>query len=218
MLRDANKEKALAHSAANRHSEALKCYKAAVEITPEVAHQFLEELRQLNIRSFVAPYEADAQLAYLESVGLVSAVLTEDSDLVVYGCKRVLFKMTEEGFCRELERDSLAHARLLPPAQYTHDGFLLGCVLTGCDYVKSLDGVGIRKAFKAVARFGPDVKKAIHALRMEGFTTPPEYENDVARALATFRHQTVYDPATRRLVHRTPLDVEVDEPLALAIG
>ena len=29
----------------------------------------------------VAPYEADAQLAYLERAGLVEAMITEDSDL-----------------------------------------------------------------------------------------------------------------------------------------
>ena len=33
----------------------------------------------------MAPYEADAQLAYLERAGLVDAILTGDSDLLVFG-------------------------------------------------------------------------------------------------------------------------------------
>ena len=37
----------------------------------------------------VAPYEADAQMAYLAINGDVHAVITEDSDLLVYGCPRV---------------------------------------------------------------------------------------------------------------------------------
>jgi len=37
----------------------------------------------------VAPYEADAQLAYLQKEGLVDLVITEDSDMLVFGCKRV---------------------------------------------------------------------------------------------------------------------------------
>jgi exonuclease-1 len=41
----------------------------------------------------VAPYEADAQLAYLERVGLVDGIITEDSDLLVFGCRKVLFKL-----------------------------------------------------------------------------------------------------------------------------
>lgn len=41
----------------------------------------------------VAPYEADAQLAYLSSLGTlnggIAAVITEDSDMIAYGCKAV---------------------------------------------------------------------------------------------------------------------------------
>ena len=46
----------------------------------------------------MAPYEADPQLAFLASLdparGGVAAVVTEDSDLVAYGCPRTLFKLT----------------------------------------------------------------------------------------------------------------------------
>lgn len=33
-----------------------------------------------------SPNEADAQLAYLAYKGLVDAIITEESDLIVYGC------------------------------------------------------------------------------------------------------------------------------------
>lgn len=40
----------------------------------------------------MAPFEADAELAYLSTSGRVDAVLTEDSDLfIAYGCKKVPF-------------------------------------------------------------------------------------------------------------------------------
>lgn len=38
----------------------------------------------------MAPYEADAQLAYLNKAGIAQAVITEDSDLLAFGCKKVL--------------------------------------------------------------------------------------------------------------------------------
>lgn len=45
----------------------------------------------------VAPYEADAQLAYLSSLevekGGIVAVITEDSDLIAYGCQAVSTSM-----------------------------------------------------------------------------------------------------------------------------
>lgn len=46
--------------------------------------------RALGVDCLVAPYEADAQLAYLNKTGIVQAVITEDSDLLAFGCKKVL--------------------------------------------------------------------------------------------------------------------------------
>ena len=42
-----------------------------------------------KVEYIVAPYEADAQLTFLSLHGYVSAVISEDSDLLAYGCERV---------------------------------------------------------------------------------------------------------------------------------
>lgn len=39
----------------------------------------------------VAPFEADAQLTYLNKEGYADVVITEDSDLLVFGCTQVIF-------------------------------------------------------------------------------------------------------------------------------
>merc|ERR1719478_235990 len=54
-------------------------------------------LGELSIPFCVAPFEADAQLAYLCRVGWVHAVITEDSDLLAYGCPNTIFKMDRNG-------------------------------------------------------------------------------------------------------------------------
>lgn len=46
---------------------------------------------------YVAPYEADAQLAYLFMKEKVQMVITEDSDLLVFGVTKVFFKMDRAG-------------------------------------------------------------------------------------------------------------------------
>lgn len=48
-----------------------------------------QALRAAGVEFLVAPYEADAQLAYLAISRYVFAVITEDSDLLAYGCPRV---------------------------------------------------------------------------------------------------------------------------------
>lgn len=61
----------------------------AVDITPDMALKLIKACRAKGIDCVVAPYEADAQLAYLNQKGIVDFIITEDSDLLVFGCKKV---------------------------------------------------------------------------------------------------------------------------------
>ena len=49
----------------------------------------------MGIDVIVAPYEADAQLAYLNRAKIADYVITEDSDLVLFGCHHVSNKKKE---------------------------------------------------------------------------------------------------------------------------
>lgn len=53
---------------------------------------FNQAARSRGVDCVVAPYEADAQLAFLSKSGLAQAVITEDSDLLAFGCKKVFLK------------------------------------------------------------------------------------------------------------------------------
>lgn len=50
---------------------------------------YAQAARAQGVDCIVAPYEADAQLAYLNKIGMVQAIITEDSDLLAFGCKKV---------------------------------------------------------------------------------------------------------------------------------
>ena len=65
--------------------DAKRQYSLAVDITPSMARAFIMQLRKMGIEYYVAPYEADAQLAFLFHTKRAYAVITEDSDLLVYG-------------------------------------------------------------------------------------------------------------------------------------
>lgn len=49
----------------------------------------MQVLKQEKVDYIVAPYEADAQMTFLSVNKLVDAVITEDSDLIPFGCSRV---------------------------------------------------------------------------------------------------------------------------------
>lgn len=53
-------------------------------------------------------------MAFLESSGIVDGIITEDSDLLVFGCKHVLFKLDSDGNCVYIRRENFSRVKELP--------------------------------------------------------------------------------------------------------
>ena len=53
----------------------------------------MDVLKELEIEFVVAPYEADAQMAYMVKSGVADFAISEDSDLIAYGCPKILMKL-----------------------------------------------------------------------------------------------------------------------------
>lgn len=79
---------------------------------------------EINVKFVVAPYEADAQLAYLVKASLADIVITEDSDLLAYGCPEVLFKLDKTGECDHIRLADMPHNRTLSFVAFDHDNFI----------------------------------------------------------------------------------------------
>ncbi|XP_068699358.1 exonuclease 1-like [Montipora capricornis] len=60
-----------------------------------MSHKLLKVLRDKNMDCIVAPFEADAQLAYLNKNQLIDVVLSEDSDLLVFGCSEFFSRLPQ---------------------------------------------------------------------------------------------------------------------------
>ncbi len=86
-----------------------------------------------RVEYIVAPYEADAQLAYLARTNYVSCVITEDSDLIVFGSPCILFKMDRYGNGTEVTWASFAKPQLASGAMnlvdFDHDMLIRMCIL-----------------------------------------------------------------------------------------
>ncbi len=91
--RDKQREVAVQLLKSGNRAAAEKCFQKAVDITPAMAHRLIARIKSMkggdSVQCIVAPYEADAQLTYLSKTGYVTAVISEDSDLIAFGCKRV---------------------------------------------------------------------------------------------------------------------------------
>ena len=183
-------------------------YSRCVDVTCEMVYKVIIRLRVLKVEFIVAPYEADAQIAYLSREGLVDAVISEDSDMLPFSCQRVLFKMDSEGAGKEIQLNQrLSQCEELPFRAFSPDMFLNFCILSGCDYLPSIEGMGISKAHETVRLHG---KKGTDALLAQvGFLysgrVPHGYAESFKVARMTFLHQRVFDPRTQGLTTVTPL-------------
>ncbi|KAL3935028.1 MAG: hypothetical protein SGBAC_009374 [Bacillariaceae sp.] len=182
--RQDNLREARAYKRNGGNDKAEEKYKTCIKIKDGMTQAVMAEVSKAfkndkRVKLVWSPYEADAQLAKLCIDQMVDAVVTEDSDVLVYSVAArvafpVIFKLDRtSGVC-----DIISMAWLLEPPQTQKIGkaksaleglllnfasreskrpgfgarlFVQGCVLAGCDYAaNSLPGVGLVNAFKLV--------------------------------------------------------------------
>jgi exonuclease-1 len=80
-VRKAAKREVEAKRSAGEDAEADKLCRKSIGVPAEMVQQLIVALRAEGVAFLVAPYEADAQLAFLARTGQVAAVISEDSDL-----------------------------------------------------------------------------------------------------------------------------------------
>lgn len=186
--RELHKAKAEQYLAEGNYVMAQKMFAIAVDITSEMAYELVQAVKTMNVQCIVAPYEADAQLAFLYHQQLASVVITEDSDLLCFGVKRCFFKMDLDGNGDEVDLDHLQEAKELNFRSFDLEMLLITCVLSGCDYLESIKGIGFKKAHKLVYENGSDYQQIFKKIRREGkFIVPRDYERDFVKALVTFK-------------------------------
>ncbi|XP_047458173.1 exonuclease 1 [Mugil cephalus] len=211
--REANLQKGRQLLREGKLSEARDCFTRCVNITPAMAHNLIKAARARGVDCVVAPYEADAQLAYLTKCGLAQAVITEDSDLLAFGCKKVILKMDKQGNGLEIDQSNLGRCRSLGNV-FTEEKFRYMCILSGCDYLASLHGIGLGKACKLLRLAkDPDILKVIRKmgqyLKMN-LVIPEQYIEGFVRANNTFLYQLVFDPVKRKVVPLNPYPEHID--------
>ncbi|PBL03569.1 PIN domain-like protein [Armillaria gallica] len=122
------------------------------DVNQQMVNQIMMMLRLFGIPYITAPMEAEAQCAELVTLGLVDGIITDDSDVFLFGGQRVFKNMfnqskTVECFLtsdltRELGLDRSTLVRL--------------AYLLGSDYVDGLPGVGPVVAMELLEEFPGD--------------------------------------------------------------
>ncbi|KAI9924637.1 DNA repair protein rad2 [Aspergillus wentii] len=119
----------------------------------EVSQVMITECQQLlslfGLPYITAPMEAEAQCAELVSLGLVDGIITDDSDIFLFGGTRVYKNMFNQGkfvecyLTSDLEKEYALHRRKL--ISFAH--------LLGSDYTEGIPGVGPVTALEILTEF-----------------------------------------------------------------
>ncbi|KAK9475403.1 PIN domain-like protein [Dipodascopsis tothii] len=204
--------------AAGYTRKAYEMFQKSIDITPTMAWQLIKALRLANIPYVVAPYEADAQLAYLQKCNIISAILSEDSDLLIFGANCLLTKLTDAGDCIAIRRERFRECTDLNLRTFTDAQLRQMAILAGCDYTPGIPQIGLKKAHMYLTKY-TDAHRALRHMRIEGkVKVPIDFEHELERADRTFCHQRVFCPLANRVVMWNDYDGEVSAEMDNYIG
>lgn len=203
--RDEKKKLAKELLKAGKPSQATQEFQKCIDITPEMAAAVIQQLKKMNVDYVVAPYEADAQLVYLERNGLIDGIISDDSDLLVFGAKRLLTKLDQYGSCMEINRRDFCACREVSLTGWSDADFRRMAIMSGCDYLKGLPGVGLKTSYRML-RKSKTPERVVQMLQFQGTKVSENYLSDFYKAELTFLHQWVFCPIKKELVHLTELE------------
>ena len=118
------------------------------------AHRAISDLMTLcklfGIPVLQSPGEAEAQCAYLDAQGMVDAIISDDSDVFLFGAKHVIrhFFHKKKALPQYFDTDKIQRTTGLDRADFISFAFLLGC-----DYMNGVRGIGIVKALPIIATY-----------------------------------------------------------------
>lgn len=131
------------------HQQRKAAMRDSEDITQQMITQIMTMLRLFGIPYITAPMEAEAQCAELVTLKLVDGIITDDSDVFLFGGQRVYKNM----FNQSKTVEGFALADLTRDLGLDQDALIRLAYLLGSDYVEGLPGVGPVVAMELLQEF-----------------------------------------------------------------
>lgn len=129
--------------------EQRKLERNAESVNSEMFAECQELLQMFGLPYIIAPMEAEAQCAYMEMSNLVDGVVTDDSDVFLFGARNVYKNIFDERKYVEtyLMKDIETELGL------NRETLIRMALLLGSDYTEGVSGIGIVNAIEVVRAF-----------------------------------------------------------------
>lgn len=121
----------------------------ATTITEQMHHEVQDLLRLFGMPYLVSPAEAEAQCAFLDSSGQTEGTITDDSDVFLFGAKRVVRHLFDRDEVSEVYSSEEIERKL----SLNQSNLICMAMLCGCDYTDGIRGVGPVTATEIIQEF-----------------------------------------------------------------
>ena len=186
--RNERQEQALAElKLTDNPEETEKHEKRSVRATKEQSNDIIKLLTLMGVPVIKAPCEAEATCAALVKEGKAYATATEDMDSLTFGSTKVIRHINSND---QNKQPTIEYSlpNILTDMAVTMEQFIDICILSGCDYTKTIKGIGPVKAYQLISEH-QTIEGVLTSLRKkyddEQFNSlvPEEYPVDAVREL-----------------------------------
>ena len=154
---------------------ALKYKVQSLRLTEEMKNDAKCVVELLGLPYILSPGEAEAQCAYVSKLNEVYGVVSEDSDCLAFGTKRLVKGLTAS----ESPKKKLVEIDLeviLKELKIDMKTFIDLCILCGTDYNENIKFVGPSNAYKYIQKYG-DIETIIkEVVEKQKSTVKRKYE------------------------------------------
>jgi len=220
--KEKNKEVAEGLLAEGKNEKAATMFARCMSIKSYMIYNFMDVLHKMNVEYVVAPYEADAQIAYLCKEKIADFAISEDSDLLVYGCQNLVFKLDLEGNCENIVvnetlrnkeyKKSIPKGPTKDLASLSPDAFMDLCIMSGCDYLENIPGFGLKKALKMLKNCTLEQTiRMLYRNKVYRDKVPEDFLEKINKIKLQFLYGRVIDPRTYTITQINPLPNDVSD-------
>jgi len=191
---------------------ARKKFSSSIEVSIDsVRNAIIQRLSSANLTIIQAPNEGDAQLAWLLKSNCVDVVFCNDSDLLLYGCERVIVvKSTNNPYTgSEYEISDAFNKTGHLLYNYTHDMLIALALVCGCDFSNGISGISWKKGANLIRDHWNedtplDLDALIKAAKAMGKVVQSNFIEQFTRGFLTFKHQRVFNSSTNTIQYLSP--------------
>lgn len=184
-----------------------KLNKQMLSVTKEHHIESRNLLTYLGFRVINSPGEAEEVCSSLQRCGAVDFTFSDDTDVLVLGCDKVLRSCSNNNNFMEIELN-----KILNGLDIDIDQFIDMCILCGCDYCSTIPKVNYDVAYKLIKKY-----KNIENIITSGEIKEVPYNFNFENARKIFKNQSDNNDRRNTLNYKLPPIINEDRLISFLL-